>query len=340
MPRRDVVVVGGGVAGLSLAYELGKRGASVALADRFTAPSGASAVPAALLNPHRGRTARAAPGDRAGLAAFWRLAAELEDAGLDPGARRTGVVRVAATPRQAALWRDLAAAEDGLRWLAPGEAPPAAHAPHGALLVAGGGWVDPAALLAALAAAAERLGATLLRGAEVTGVSPDDAGATVATSVGPLRARHVVLCVGAGDPPPGCRLPRLARDGGVAAVLDLRPEAAARLGSLPPLAGPVNAVFDRRRVVVTGGSLAPDAVADGDLRAAAAGLRDALAWSVPGVADAELTGAWLGVRVRRPSGRPVARRLSPLVTYYGALAGRGFLCAADVSARLAERLTR
>src|SRR5690606_41072477 len=70
------------------------------------------------------------------------------------------------------------------------------------------------------------------------------------------------------------------------------------LGSLPPLAGPVNAVFDRRRVVVTGGSLAPDAVADGDLRAAAAGLRDALAWSVPAVADAELTRAWFGVRVK------------------------------------------
>src|SRR5690606_22165862 len=159
-------------------------------------------------------------------------------------------------------------------------------------------------------------------------------------AVGPRRPRQAVRRVGAGGPPPACRLPRLARDGGVAAVLDLRPEAAARLGSLPPLAGPVNAVFDPRRVVVTGGSLAPDAVADGDLRAAAAGLRDALARSVPAVADAELTRAGVGVRVRRPSGGPVARRLSPLVTYYGALAGRGFLCAADVSARLAERLTR
>jgi hypothetical protein len=35
----------------------------------------------------------------------------------------------------------------------------------------------------------------------------------------------------------------------------------------------------------------------------------------------------------------VVRRLSSAVTYYGALAGRGFLCAADLSARLADGLT-
>src|SRR5690606_11412044 len=86
---RDVAIVGGGVAGLTLAYELVRRGASVVLVDAG-ASTGASAgepavraaaslVPAALLNPHRGRTARARPGDMAGLEAFWRLARRLEE---------------------------------------------------------------------------------------------------------------------------------------------------------------------------------------------------------------------------------------------------------------------
>src|SRR5690606_37867704 len=133
--RRDVIVVGGGVAGLTLAHELSRRGAHVTLVERTAAPAGASAVPAALLNPYRGRTARARPTDLAGLEAFWRLARTLEEEGLDPGARATGVLRVAPSPRQAALWREVAAAAgDGTRWLAPDEVPDGVHAPHGALL--------------------------------------------------------------------------------------------------------------------------------------------------------------------------------------------------------------
>ncbi len=335
--RRDVVVVGGGVAGLTLAYELARRGADVALVDAGASPGGASAVPAALLNPHRGRTARARQGDLAGLAAFWRLARRLEEEGLDPGAHATGVLRVAPSPRQAALWREAAAGTgDGPRWLAPAQAPAGVNAPHGALLVPSGGWAEPARLLSALATAAARRGAELLRGVAATAVSTDGGSALVTTSGGALRARHVVLCPGAAPAPPGCRLPRLAAEGGVAAVLRLPAGAAAPRGLLP-LAGAVNVVVAEGRAVVTGGSLPPERPAPAELRSAALGLRDAASWALPALEGAELEAVWFGVRSRRPSGRPVVRRLAPAVTLYGALAGRGFLCAADLSSRLAER---
>ncbi len=115
-------------------------------------------------------------------------------------------------------------------------------------------------------------------------------------------------------------------------------EAAAELEGLSPLAGAVNASFFPGSVVVTGGSLPAERPAEDALHTAALGLRDALSWSVPALARAKLLSAWFGVRSRRQTGVPVLRRLAPKVTYYGGLAGRGFLCAADLSAKLAERL--
>jgi len=380
---RDFVVVGAGIAGLTLAYELTLRGAGVTVVDTAAEVGGAvaaagpvagpaaaawplgaaSAVPAALLNPHRGRTARARPSDLAGLAAFGRLARRLADEGLDPGWHPTGVLRVASTARQAALWRELVRLSEGLRrpagaegepgpadgegeeerdegprWLSPDEVPTGVAAPHGALLVPRGGWVEPAALLRALAAAAARRGAELLLGVRFTGIERVGAEVVLATDAGPLRARHAVLCPGASPAPPGCRLPRLAADGGVAAVLRPSTGEAGRLARLPPLAGAVNAVFARGLAYVSGGTLPPVALPEEALRATALNLRDAAAWAVPALASAEVESVWFGVRARRASGRPVVRRLSPAVSYYGALAGRGFLCAADLSARLAERL--
>lgn len=358
----DLVVVGGGVAGLSLAHALAKRRASVRLleAGRRGAHDphgdgaaagypGASTVPAALLNPHRGRTARARPSDLSGLEAMWRLVEELEALGLDHGASRSGVYRVASTARQARLWRDVADEHEGAEWLQTGDAFPAVHAPHGGLLVRDGGMVDTGRFLAALGMAAMRAGATVETGTRVVGMwheagrtilstESSAGGDTGATESRTIVARHVVLCVGAAPAPPGCRLPSLSAAGGVAAVLRPAAESSGLLADLPPIAGAVNAAFLKDRIVVTGGSLPAVMPAPDDLRSAASGLRDALAWAVPDVRRASLQGAWFGVRARRPSGTPVVRRLGQHVTYYGGLGGRGYLCAADLSEKLAERL--
>ncbi|MDE0099936.1 MAG: FAD-dependent oxidoreductase [Truepera sp.] len=111
----QVAVVGAGVAGCMVAFELSRRGHPVTLIDRAgPGRGGASGVPVALLNPHRGRSGRATPSDLEGLAAFWRLCGELEAEGLDPGAHRTGVLRIAHSRRPARAGRGL-----GVRWLEP-----------------------------------------------------------------------------------------------------------------------------------------------------------------------------------------------------------------------------
>ncbi len=356
---RDVAVIGAGVAGLTLAYELAKRGVAVLVLEATSQGSNvasgtcraASTVPAALVNPYRGRTARARDGDLAGMEGFWRLTGELEALGLAHGARSSGVIRVASSPRQARRWREIVASHPDTAWLGAGEVPSPVHAPHGALLVRRGGSVETGKFLTAVTAAATGLGAEIRTGTHVVASRVEDGGIVLETrprtphepsggrvDLQPMSARHVVICVGASDGPPGCRLPRLSREGGVAAVL--APDAAETTGLaiMPALAGAVNATFLPDRVVVTGGSLPPEQPEPDDLMTAASGLRDAIGWAVPGLREARLEAAWFGVRARRPSGTPVVRRLAPRVTYYGGLAGRGFLCSAHLSANLAERL--
>jgi glycine/D-amino acid oxidase-like deaminating enzyme len=98
-------VVGGGVAGLSLARAAAVAEASVVAFERaIDGAGGASALPAALLNPWRGRKGDAHPDDLAGLAAVRRWAAELAEEGHDPGAHATGLLRIPGSARQARGW--------------------------------------------------------------------------------------------------------------------------------------------------------------------------------------------------------------------------------------------
>ncbi|HEX7022971.1 MAG TPA: FAD-dependent oxidoreductase, partial [Trueperaceae bacterium] len=62
--RPEYLIVGAGIAGCTLAYELCKRGRRVLLLEAGLAGrEGASGVPVALANPYRGRSARASPND-------------------------------------------------------------------------------------------------------------------------------------------------------------------------------------------------------------------------------------------------------------------------------------
>lgn len=323
-----VLVVGAGIAGASVAFELARRGADVLVVERGrVGMQGASSLPAALLNPHRGRTARATATDLAGLTAFWQTAAALEADGLAAGARRTGVLRVPTSGRQARDWQRI----PDTTWLEPRDVPSAYDAPYGAMWIPDGGWVEPAPFLAALSVSAARHGARLVEGTRVVALTCEDDGVDVtlmpASGVGAgraVRAAHVVLCIGAATVD-GLRLPRFERAEGAAVTL-------AMASSPPyPLAGSVNAAFESGHAVVTGGHV-PAGTADPER------LRAALARFVPEAAHARVLSTWTGVRVRRASGVPVARRLHPRVTLFGAMAGRGFLTAAWYARRIAERL--
>jgi glycine oxidase len=180
----DVVVAGGGPIGLAVAWRALGHGLRVLVLDAGpeAAPGAAWPVAAGMLAPvtesEFGEADLLGLGLRA-AAGFPAFAAELaEAAGADPGLRPVGTLAVArdrdeaeALDRLAGFRRELGLAAERLlptkaRRLEPALAPTVRLA----LDVPGDHSVDPRALVAALAAAVERAGGVVRRGAAVRGV--------------------------------------------------------------------------------------------------------------------------------------------------------------------------
>ena len=330
-------LVGGGVAGCSLALAAARAGASVEVFDAGDATHKASAVPAALVNPYRGRAGRATLDDRLGAARTWSWAAALAAEGVASGAHPSGVVRTADSARQARAWR----ARPGTITFAPDGTPASGRwrAPHGGILVPYGGWIDPPRWLAALRRSAEARGARWHDHARVEALSRRGdarvhlfAPATQGAAADPFDV--VALCLGAS--PPGA-LPHLA-------VTALPGTVALLPGHLParPLAGSVYAAtvgsperygLDPRQAWMAFGGGDP-ARADGGER-----LRAAVAWTLP-EEPGPLQGTWHGLRARGPDPAPQVAALAPGVWWFGSFAGRGFLRAALEAERLVTRWSR
>jgi glycine/D-amino acid oxidase-like deaminating enzyme len=341
--RLRVVVVGGGVVGRSVARAAARAGLQATrVADGGAA---ASTVPVALLNPHRGRTGRARPEDLAALATTWRWADELEAEGFAPGAHRTGAVRVADGPKQAAAF-----AAAGLASTAAA----GVRAPHGAFLVPDGGWLDPRAWLAALTRSAQAHGARChedrtvvaaergvaggwrlhLRGIEPGGGADLDRHGAPATV---LDADQVVFAIGATAWPPGLE----AAFGAAPPVERIAGDVVVTRHPAPPLplAGATYVAPVARGGTPTaaiGGHHRPAGPPGAD---AAARLRAAARWTLPGLGEPDPEDrVWWGVRAKRPGGRPEVQELAPGVRWVGGFAGRGFLAAAAVAETLVEAI--
>ena len=184
--RFDVAIVGGGIAGLAVAWRAQERGLRTVVLERGELAGGATRVAAGMLAPisearvgERGLLALS----RASLDRFPAFVAELADAsGLDPGYSAAGTLLVARDRDEAeALERELAErAAMGLpvERLLPSEArrrePALAPTLRLALDVPGDHAVDPRALSAALAVAIERAGGALREHAEVVRVATAD----------------------------------------------------------------------------------------------------------------------------------------------------------------------
>jgi glycine oxidase len=182
----DLVVIGGGVIGLAVAWRAAESGMRVVVVERGELGRQASHVAAGMLAP----VAEASFAERdllvLGLesAARWpAFARELLDCGgLDPGLRECGTLLVAPDRDQAAaLDRELGLRESlglAVRRLRPSEArrlePGLAPAINAALDVPGDHAVDPRALVAALAAAAAAAGVTLRPREPVAGLLVED----------------------------------------------------------------------------------------------------------------------------------------------------------------------
>jgi len=202
----DVVVIGGGVIGASVACALARGGASVVLIERDDLGAHASRAAAGMLAPITESLARG-PIFTLGLESLSLLEHELDElrelSGVDPELTRSGILRVAHAAEAPALRAHAAAlAELGCAWVDGAELRKrdARLAPElaGALHSPREGHVDAYLLTRAYAGAAVRRGATVRRDTEALGLlRVDDRIVGVRTSAGEIPAHDVILCTGA-----------------------------------------------------------------------------------------------------------------------------------------------
>ncbi|HEY0537266.1 MAG TPA: glycine oxidase ThiO [Actinoallomurus sp.] len=204
----DVIIVGGGVIGLATAWRSLERGLRVTVADPEPA-SKASHVAAGMLTPVSELSYGEEALLRLGLASRERypsFVAELEEvSGRQTGFRDDGTLQVALDSDDLAVLDELRRFQESLG--IPAQAltgrecrrlePMLAPSVRGGLLAPADGSIDPRRLTAALLAAVERLGGTLVR-ERVTEVLTEDGRATGVRLEGgeALHADQVVLAAG------------------------------------------------------------------------------------------------------------------------------------------------
>ena len=209
MPKTsDVVIIGGGVIGCSIAYQLAKLGLKSSVLERTYFGAGASGATAGVVGPlwHLDPESKAtfSLGMRS-LEMFPNLASELVEAGIDPSFRQNGILKVAFTEQQAEQLRDNLAWQGelghGVAWLEPSEIlqrePELNHQVLGGVFSAEEGHVEGQRYVEALVHAASRLGATFLQGVEVIGLEFQGRKVTGArTAFETYYGDHTVLAAG------------------------------------------------------------------------------------------------------------------------------------------------
>jgi len=204
----DIVIVGAGIVGASIAYELARRGASVqVVADRHVA-MGATQASAGVLAPYIEADEAATPFLELTVRSLGLyeefVARVVADTGMAVGYQRTGTLEVAATEEQMAALRARAA------WLeafdvplglldshaARAEEPNLGAEVAGALLVGSHGFVAAADLTRALVIAARKYGAQLVEPSHVRRIAASGSDLVIETERGSLTANAVVLAAG------------------------------------------------------------------------------------------------------------------------------------------------
>jgi len=207
MTRQDVLIVGGGVIGCAVAYELAKDGLRVTLLERAGLCAGASGANGALIWPQATHRGAALDLTLACARLFPTLGEEL---GADIEYRRTGGMVAIETDAQWAQMAEYVAGQPAVglhaELLDGAEArrrePLLAPDLRGAVYAEHGGTINPFRLTLGYAHAARVRGATLVTGTEVLSLlRRGDRIAGVTTRTGDLEAETVILAGGAWSGP-------------------------------------------------------------------------------------------------------------------------------------------
>lgn len=330
----DVVVIGGGIVGSSVAYNAARAGLRVTLVDRSDEGQ-ATAAGAGIVAPGVGNREDGAHNALVAHAAAYypKLLAQLaEDGETETGYARTGAIRIATNAAEAAVLAEgkrfaeeaRAAGVPGIdevSLLTGAQAktlfPPLADVPA-ALHIAGTARVDGRLMRAALQRAAERRGATILRGAAIA--QRDSKGDVVVAVDGTrLRADSVVIAAGAWSAPLGSALGfslPLAPQRGQIAHLELPQTVTSHWPVVLTMQGHYLLSFPRDRVVA-GATRENDS--GFDYRLTAGGVHQVLGQALgvaPGLSAATLREVRIGFRPATPDGLPIVGRVPGLPNVY------------------------
>ena len=204
----DVAIIGGGVMGCAIAWQLAKRGVSCALVERSSFASGASGATAGVVGP----LWHIDPDDPAmfglgmrSLELFPQWAAELTEGGVNPEFQQTGVMKLASSEEEVEELTGLFSWQSqlnfGVQWFDRHDVlrrePEANPDILAAVFSPQEGCVRGQRFCDALAHSAGRLGARLYLGVEVTGLLHNGSRVTgIETTAGQITASEVVLAAG------------------------------------------------------------------------------------------------------------------------------------------------
>jgi glycine oxidase len=302
----DIAIVGGGVIGCAVAYELARRGADVLVVDRADIAAESSSAAAGILAPRVHATESAIfPLAMASHQFFPTLVDALRDeTGVDSDFAPCGALELAIDDAGEERLRDkvqwLHAAGHDVSWLDPVDVtrrePTLTSDCRGAFFDADGYQIQPGRFTQSLAHAAARRGVSFQLGTEVLGVERQGTRATaLRTTSGPITAGHLVLAAGAW-------MSGLGEQLGVS--LPVFP-AKGQILSLRATPQPIRSVvfgadvylMPRRDGTVVVGATVEDAGFDKRVTAAAAaGLLHAAASLCPPLAGATVDRLWAGLR--------------------------------------------
>jgi glycine oxidase len=314
----SVIIIGGGIIGCSIAYELIKQGIRTTVVDKGALLSEATTAAAGMLGA---QAETHSPGPFYELCklsqrmyADWTE--ELEAAsGISSQYRSNGIIRAALTEEDEAELQSRLNWMDGAEWLSPAEVrqlePGVTSQIRGGLHFAQDHQIHPVHLAGALRAALIRYGCVLKEWLPAMELLTGSDGAIIGvrTAEGPLYADQVVLAAGAWSAslvePLGIQLPMFPVKG---QCISVRPRTAANTHTVfvkgcyavPKLDGTVligatqvEAGFDKRAAIEVIGELFQSAVQ-----------------LLPALAGAELVSTWAGLRPGTPDGLPYLGRLS------------------------------